>query len=77
MNEQATFQAQLDAVSKIVNKTIDAYGLRATHMSCNRAASQHGHIMDRIVCTPRYDGQLALLRQCDDESPAPAAKPTP
>ena len=45
-------------------KYIDDYGLRATNMSCNRAASQHGHIMDRIICTPKDDGQLSMLRQC-------------
>ena len=41
-------------------------------MSCNRSASQGGHIMDRITCTPRYDGQLALIRQCANGD---AAKP--
>ena len=68
--ERAIDPKQLPAVQADARKFIDAYGLRTTHMSCNRAASQHGHIMDRIICTPRYDGQLALLRQCVDAVPA-------
>jgi hypothetical protein len=75
--EGAIDAKQLPAVKADAEKYLDAYSFRATHMSCNRAASQHGHIMDRIVCTPRYDGQLALLRQCDAESPPPAAKSSP
>jgi hypothetical protein len=75
--EKAIDPKQLPAVEAETRKFVDAYNLRATHMSCNRAASQHGHIMDRIICTPRYDGQLALLHQCVDEAPtaAPAAPP--
>jgi hypothetical protein len=67
--EKAIDPKQLPAVKAEAQKFVDDYSIRATHMSCNRAASQHGHIMDRIVCTPRYDGQLALLRQCVDELP--------
>ena len=63
--EEAIDPKQLPAVKAEAQKYLDSYSLRATHMSCNRAASQHGHIMDRIICTPQYDGQLALLRQCD------------
>ena len=72
--EKAIDPKQLPAVETEAHKFVDEYSIRATHMSCNRAASQHGHIMDRIVCTPRYDGQLALLRQCVDDAPA-AAQP--
>lgn len=65
--EKAIDPKQLPAVQAEAHTFADQYNLRATHMSCNRAASQHGHIMDRIICTPRYDGQLALLKQCVDE----------
>jgi Sel1 repeat-containing protein len=68
--EHAIDAKQLPSVEAEARKFVDTYGLRATNMSCNRAASQHGHIMDRIVCTPRYDGQLAMLRQCAAETPA-------
>jgi TPR repeat protein len=71
--EDAIDPKQLPAVQAEARTYIDAYGLRATHMSCNRAASQHGHIMDCIVCIPRYDGQLALLRQCKADATAQAA----
>src|SRR4051794_33570273 len=67
--EHAIDPKQLPAVQADARKFVDAYGLRTTHMSCNRAASQHGHIMDRIICTPRYEGQSALLRQCIDAAP--------
>ena len=62
--EKAIDPKQLPAVQAGARRFIDSYGLRATHMSCNRAASQHGHIMDRIVCTPKDDGQFSMLRQC-------------
>jgi TPR repeat protein len=75
--EHAIDAKQLPAIKAEAQKFVDDYGLRTTHMSCNRAASQHGHIMDRIVCTPRYDGQLALLRQCVDAAPPAAATPPP
>ena len=70
--EHAINASQLPAAKAEAQKYVDAYGLRATHMSCNRSASQGGHIMDRITCTPRYDGQLALIRQCANGD---AAKP--
>ena len=57
-----------DAVQTEARKYIDNYGLRATNMNCNLAASQHGHIMDRIVCTPKDDGQFSMLRQCAVEA---------
>jgi len=62
--EHAIDRKQLPLAEAEAHKYVDAYNLRATHMSCNRSASQGGHIMDRITCTPRYDGQLALIRQC-------------
>jgi TPR repeat protein len=62
--EDSIDSKQLPAAKAEAQKYIDDYGLRATHMSCNRSASQHGHIMDLITCVPRYDGQLAMLRQC-------------
>jgi hypothetical protein len=68
--EKAIGPKQLPAVRTEARKYIDNYGLRATNMSCNLAASQHGHIMDRIVCTPKDDGQFSMLRQCVAEMPA-------
>lgn len=41
------------------------YNLGASDMSCNLSASKGGHIMDQIVCTPKYDGKRMLLRKCD------------
>ena len=41
------------------------YGKAATNMSCNLSASKGGHIMDQIVCTPKYEGNRLLLRKCD------------
>jgi len=67
--EDAINAKQLPEVKADAQKYVTAYGLRATHMSCNRSASQHGHIMDLITCVPRYDGQLAMLRRCDAEGP--------
>jgi hypothetical protein len=77
--EKAIDPKQLPAVRAGARTFIDKYGLRATNMSCNRAASQHGHIMDRIICTPKDDGQVSLLRQCVAETPeqAPAATKAP
>jgi hypothetical protein len=73
--EKAIGPKQLTAVQAEARTYIDNYGLRTTNMSCNRAASQHGHIMDRIICTPKDDGQFDMLRQCVAETPAqPAAQ---
>lgn len=41
------------------------YSIAATNMSCNLSASKGGHIMDQIVCTPKYEGNRLLLRKCD------------
>ena len=68
--EKAIDPKQLPAVQAEARKFLDAYGLRATNMSCNRSASQHGHIMDRIICTPKDDGQLVMLRRCSAPKPA-------
>ena len=68
--EKAIGPKQLPAVQAEARKFVDAYGLRATNMSCNLAASQHGHIMDRIICTPKDDGQFSMLRQCATGTPA-------
>jgi hypothetical protein len=75
--EKAIGPKQLAAVQAEARKYVDDYGLRATNMSCNRAASQHGHIMDRIICTPKDDGQLSMLRRCAADTsaqPAPQTK---
>lgn len=45
-------------------RLIDNYGLRATNMSCNLAATQGGHILDSVVCAPREDGPNLLLKRC-------------
>jgi hypothetical protein len=50
---------------------VDAYGLRATNMSCSKSASRGGHIIDSVTCTPQYAGSSALLKRCMD-SPVPA-----
>ena len=71
--EKAIDPKELPAVQAETRKFIDAYGLRATNMSCNRAASQHGHIMDRIICTPKDDGQFSMLRRCSAKTPEQAA----
>ena len=44
----------------------ERYSLGATGMSCSQSASKGGHIIDQIVCTPRYEGRRLLLRRCDD-----------
>jgi len=77
--EKAIGPKQLPAVQAEARKYIDNYGLRATNMSCNLAASQHGHIMDRIICTPKDDGQFSMLRQCaaDTTAPPPAQTKAP
>jgi hypothetical protein len=78
--EKAIGPKQLPAVQAEARKFVDDYGLRATNMSCNRAASQHGHIMDRIICTPKDDGQFDMLRRCAADGsapPAPQAKAPP
>lgn len=77
--EKAIGPKQLPAVQAEARRYVDNYGLRATNMSCNRAASQHGHIMDRIICTPKDDGQFSMLRQCvaDPSTQAPAQTKAP
>jgi TPR repeat protein len=70
--EKAIDAKQLSVAQAEGRRFVDDYGLRSTQMSCNRAASQHGHILDRIVCTPRSDGQLVMLRKCVADAPAPA-----
>ena len=71
--EKAIDPKQLPDVQAAVRPFVDKYGIRATNMSCNLAASQHGHIMDRIICTPKDDGQFDLLRRCAAPKPAQAA----
>lgn len=66
--EQAIDPKQLSAAKAAAQKYVDAYGLRATNMSCARTASRHGHILDQITCTPRSEGRVVLLRRCEDES---------
>lgn len=58
--------AEADAKAKI-----EAYGLRATNMSCNKGASRGGHILDSIACTPQVEGSSMLLKRCMD-APVPA-----
>lgn len=44
----------------------ERYSLGPTGMSCSLSASKGGHIVDRIVCTPRSEGRRVLLRRCED-----------
>lgn len=67
--EKAIDPKQFPIVQAEARKFVDNYGLRTTNMSCNRAASQRGHIMDRIICTPQSDGQFVMLRQCVADAP--------
>jgi hypothetical protein len=62
--EHAMTPAQHAIADPEATRLIGLYGLRATKMSCNLAASQGGHIQDSIVCTPRPDGTRMLLRRC-------------
>ena len=62
--EQAMTPEQRQIADPEAAKLVGLYGLRATNMSCNMAASQGGHILDSMVCTPRRDGAQLLLRRC-------------
>jgi TPR repeat protein len=66
--EQAIDPKQLPVAQAAARKYVDAYGLRATNMSCARTASRHGHILDQITCTPRSEGRVVLLRRCDGDA---------
>lgn len=70
--EHAIDPKQLPTAKAAAQKFVDAYNIHATRMSCAQTASRHGHILDRITCTPQMDGQIMLLHQCLD--PAPPAK---
>lgn len=51
-------------------KLVDNYGLRASKMSCNLTATQGGHILDSVTCTPQDDGPNLMLKRCMDALPA-------
>jgi TPR repeat protein len=70
--EQAIDPKQLPVAQAAAQKYVDAYGLRATNMSCARTASRHGHILDQITCTPRSEGRVVLLRRCEDDATSKA-----
>jgi TPR repeat protein len=52
-------------------RLVDLYGLRATKMSCNLHATQGGHILDSVMCTPKDDGPNLLLKRCTVGTPLP------
>lgn len=62
--EQAMRPEQRRIADAEARRMIDNYGLRATQMSCNLAATQGGHILDSVVCAPREDGPNLLLKRC-------------
>lgn len=65
--EEALSEQERQVAKAAATGVIAAYGLRATKMSCSRAASQGGHIMDLISCTPQIDGPAFLIKRCVDE----------
>lgn len=62
--EQAMTPEQHRIADPEAAKLVGLYGLLATNMSCNMTASQGGHILDSMVCTPRREGAQLLLRRC-------------
>ena len=67
--EQAMTPQQRAIADPEAAKLIDLYGLRATNMSCDAAASRRGHVIDSVICTPQRDGPQLLLRQCVAATP--------
>lgn len=63
--EKAMTEEQRKIAASEADTIIAAYGLRATNISCGRAASRGGHIMDTIKCTPQIDGSMLLLKRCE------------
>jgi TPR repeat protein len=62
--ENALDEQQRQVAKAAADGVIGAYGLRATRISCSKAASQRGHIMDLISCTPQIDGNAFLIKRC-------------
>jgi TPR repeat protein len=63
--EEAMTPAQRSVADTKVAALRERYSLGATGMSCTQSASQGGHIIDQIICTPRREGRRLLLRRCD------------
>jgi hypothetical protein len=75
-NIENSFSAEQRKIAEAEAKAkIEAYGLRATNMSCNKSASRGGHIMDSITCTPQVEGTSVLLKRCMDTAAPATAKP--
>ena len=57
---------QLRTTSARADELRSRYGLRATNMSCNQHASAtfSSNVKDAVVCTPKREGSVVLLRQC-------------
>lgn len=62
--EHAMTPAQRQLADPEARRLIDLYGLRATKMSCNLSATQGGHILDAVTCTPQDDGPNLMLKRC-------------
>jgi len=64
--EDAMTPQQRSIADVEANRRIAQYGLAATNMSCGKAASRRGHIVDQIECIPERDGGQFRLKRCTD-----------
>jgi len=62
--EQAMKPEQRKLADAEAAAKIREYGLAASGMSCQTHASRGGHIVDEIVCTPRKEADVFLLKRC-------------
>ena len=68
--EQSMTPEQKRLAEPEATRLVELYGLRSTKMSCNLSATQGGHILDSVVCTPQDDGPNLLLKRCVAETPS-------
>lgn len=64
--EDAMTPQQRSIADVEASQRIAQYGLAATNMSCAKAASRRGHIVDQIECIPERDGGQFRLKRCID-----------
>jgi len=64
--EDAMTPQQRSIADVEASQRVALYGLAATNMSCGKAASRRGHIVDQIECIPERDGGQYLLKRCAD-----------